>query len=104
MIELDVDGRIATITLADPDRRNTISSLLNAELISAMDELEQRDDVGAVVVTGAGRAFCAGADLDDLAACRTRRPSGGSTPGSCAWPARRCPRSPRSTARRWGRG
>ena len=39
-------------------------------LVAAMDELERRDDVGAVVVTGAGRAFCAGADLDDLAACR----------------------------------
>ena len=70
MIQLEIADRVATITLDDPDRRNTISSALNAELIATMDELEQRDDVGALVVTGAGRAFCAGADLDDLAACR----------------------------------
>ena len=70
MIQLDVSDRVAIVTLDDPDRRNTISSALNAELIATMDELEGRDDVGAVVVTGAGKAFCAGADLDDLAACR----------------------------------
>jgi enoyl-CoA hydratase len=70
MIQLEVDERVATVTLDDPDRRNTVSAELNAALISTLDELEGRDDVGAVVVTGAGRAFCAGADLDDLAACR----------------------------------
>jgi enoyl-CoA hydratase len=69
MIQLDVSDRVATITLDDPNRRNTISSALNDELITTMDEVEGRDDVGAVVVTGAGKAFCAGADLDDLAAC-----------------------------------
>jgi len=69
MIEIEVEDRVAIVTLADPDRRNTISTALNAALIDAMDELEGRDDVGAVVVTGAGTAFCAGADLGDLAAC-----------------------------------
>jgi enoyl-CoA hydratase len=70
VIDIDVTDRVATVTLSDPDRRNTISSALNAALVDAMDDLERRDDVGAVVVTGAGKAFCAGADLDDLAACR----------------------------------
>ncbi len=70
MIQLDVVDRVATLTLDDPGRRNTISDALNAAVIDAMDELDGRDDVGAVVVTGAGSAFCAGADLDDLAACR----------------------------------
>src|SRR6478752_3742905 len=70
MIELEVTDRVATLTLDDPDRRNVVSAALNDALVAAMDELERRDDVGAVVVTGAGRAFCAGADLDDLAACR----------------------------------
>jgi enoyl-CoA hydratase len=70
MIELEVTDRVATLTLDDPDRRNVVSAALNDAVVAAMDELERRDDVGAVVVTGAGRAFCAGADLDDLAACR----------------------------------
>jgi enoyl-CoA hydratase len=70
MIQVEVWDRVATVTLTDPDRANTISTALNAALVAALDELEQREDVGALVVTGAGRAFCAGADLDDLAACR----------------------------------
>ena len=70
LITIDVADRVAVVTLNDGDRANTISSALNAALIDALDGLEARDDVGAVVVTGAGRAFCAGADLDDLAACR----------------------------------
>jgi enoyl-CoA hydratase len=70
LITLDVADRVAVVTLNDGDRANTISSALNAALIEALDGLEARDDVGALVVTGAGRAFCAGADLDDLAACR----------------------------------
>jgi len=70
LIQLDVVDRVALLTLHDPERANTISRTLNAGLMEALDGLEARDDVGAVVVTGAGRAFCAGADLDDLAACR----------------------------------
>lgn len=70
LVELAVEDRVAVLTLNDPDRANTISSALNAALIEAIDGLEARDDVGALVVTGAGKAFCAGADLDDLAACR----------------------------------
>jgi enoyl-CoA hydratase len=66
LINLEVADRVAVVTLNDPDRRNVVSHALNAELAAAMDEVEARDDVGALVVTGAGRAFCAGADLDDL--------------------------------------
>ena len=71
MITLDVADRVATITLNDPGRRNIVSAALNAAIVEGMDELESRDDVGAIVVTGAPPAFCAGADLDDLAACDT---------------------------------
>lgn len=70
LIQIDVADGVAVVTLNDGDRANTISSALNAALIDALEGLERRDDVGALVVTGAGRAFCAGADLDDLAACR----------------------------------
>jgi enoyl-CoA hydratase len=61
------DG-IARVTLDDPDRRNILSGALVADLTAAFDALERRDDVTAVVLTGAGSAFCAGADLADLLA------------------------------------
>jgi enoyl-CoA hydratase len=69
MITLEVADRVAVVTLNDPDRRNVVSNALNDAVLAAMDELEARNDVGALVVTGAGSAFCAGADLEDLANC-----------------------------------
>ena len=71
-VVLEVADRVATITLNDPDRRNAINLSLNDELIAAIDEVERRDDVGALVVTGAPPAFCAGADLEDLKNSRHR--------------------------------
>jgi enoyl-CoA hydratase len=69
MITLEVADRVALLTLNDPDRRNVVSNALNDAILAAMDELEARSDVGALIVTGAGSAFCAGADLEDLANC-----------------------------------
>lgn len=69
MITLEVADRVAVLTLNDPDRRNVVSNALNDAILAAMDELEARSDVGALIVTGAGSAFCAGADLEDLANC-----------------------------------
>jgi enoyl-CoA hydratase len=63
---LEVADRVATVVLNDPDRRNAINTAMNEELVATFDELESRDDVGAVVITGAGKGFCAGADLDML--------------------------------------
>ena len=65
----DVVDRVATVTLNDPPRRNTISLAMNDELVTCIDDLESRADVGAIVLTGAPPAFCAGADLDDLRRC-----------------------------------
>jgi enoyl-CoA hydratase len=65
----DVVDRVATITLNDPKRRNTISLAMNEEIVACVDDLESRDDVGAIVLTGTAPAFCAGADLDDLRTC-----------------------------------
>ena len=59
------DG-VATVTLDDPGRRNSLSLELVEELVSAIDEIEAADTVGALVVTGAPPAFCAGADLAHL--------------------------------------
>ena len=62
--------RVAVVTLNAPERRNALDLALNAELIAAMDQLERDAGVGAVVVTGAGAAFCAGADLTQLGESR----------------------------------
>jgi enoyl-CoA hydratase len=68
MIEVDVrpDERVAVITLDDPERRNALNATMVGEIVTAFDELEADDRVGAVVVTGAAPAFCAGADLGNL--------------------------------------
>ena len=71
------------VTLNDPDRRNALNLDLCDELVAAIDELEADDGVGAVVVTGAPPAFCAGADLSQLGASPTRRAAARSTRASC---------------------
>ncbi|HUF33854.1 MAG TPA: enoyl-CoA hydratase [Acidimicrobiales bacterium] len=68
MIRVDVrsDERVAVVTLDDPDRRNALNATMVGEIVATFDELEADDAVGAVVVTGAPPAFCAGADLGNL--------------------------------------
>lgn len=61
-----VDG-VAWLTLNHPEARNTLTGPMVAAIGSAMDAFEADPSVGAVVVTGAGSAFCAGADLGNLA-------------------------------------
>jgi enoyl-CoA hydratase len=65
-VRTDRDGAVAVVTLDDPDRRNALNSGMVADIVAAFDELESDESVGAVVVTGAGRGFCAGADLGNL--------------------------------------
>jgi enoyl-CoA hydratase/carnithine racemase len=60
----DVSGRVATIWLNRPERRNAFSSVMTRELHDAFALYEADDDVRAIVVTGAGRYFSAGADLE----------------------------------------
>lgn len=62
-IDYLVADRIATITLNRPDQLNAFTQVMRDELIDAFDQADSDDDVRAVVVTGRGRAFCAGADL-----------------------------------------
>lgn len=62
------DDRIATLTLNRPDKLNALNSATIDELDRALASLEARDDVGGIIVTGAGRAFVAGADIAELAA------------------------------------
>ncbi len=62
-ISYEVSDRVATITLDRPDRMNAFTGTMMREFIAAIDETDADDDVRAVIVTGRGRAFCAGADL-----------------------------------------
>jgi enoyl-CoA hydratase len=68
LISLEVTEGVALVTLNDPERRNAVTMQMRDEMVACFDEMESRSDVGAVVITGAGSAFCAGADLGDLAA------------------------------------
>jgi enoyl-CoA hydratase/carnithine racemase len=62
-IRTDTDAGVLTITLDRPDRMNAFTETMRNELIAAFDIADADDEVRAVVVTGEGRAFCAGADL-----------------------------------------
>jgi enoyl-CoA hydratase/carnithine racemase len=57
------DHGVLTLTLSRPERLNALNVQMLDELLRALDEIDADDDVRAVIVTGAGRAFCAGADL-----------------------------------------
>ena len=67
LLTFQVTDRIATITVNRPDKLNALNDALMRELGAAMDEAVARNDVGAVLLTGAGRAFVAGADIAELA-------------------------------------
>ncbi|MFO1135160.1 MAG: crotonase/enoyl-CoA hydratase family protein [Rhodoblastus sp.] len=62
-IRVSVADNIQTITLHRPDKLNAFTGQMMHELIAAFDEADANDDVRVVIVTGEGRAFCAGADL-----------------------------------------
>jgi enoyl-CoA hydratase len=62
----DISDGIATLTLNAPDTRNTMTMPMVDEIVAAMDGFEADPTVAAVIVTGAGSAFCAGADLGNL--------------------------------------
>jgi len=76
-----VEDGILTITLNRPEKLNAFTQVMQRQMIEALDEADANDEVRAVVVTGAGRAFCAGADLSSGgdtfdADARPDRPSG----------------------------
>ena len=62
----DVADRIATITVNRPDKLNALNDALMGELGQAAEEARRRADVGAILLTGAGRSFVAGADINEL--------------------------------------
>ena len=78
-IAYEVADRIATITLSRPEKLNAFTVRMQQELCAAIDEVDADPEVRAVVLTGSGRAFCAGADLspsEEDADLRQREPDG----------------------------
>ncbi len=73
----DVKDRILTITLNRPEKLNAFTGTMMNEMIDALDRANKDDDIRAIVVTGAGRAFCAGADLSSGAGTFDRQSGGG---------------------------
>ncbi len=73
-IKLDVAQRVATITLNRPEKLNAFTDEMLMGLCAALDECEERDDVRAVILTGAGRGFCAGGDVFAMGADADNRP------------------------------
>jgi len=71
VVEIDLApgaDRVAVVTVNDPERRNALTPPMIDALVAAFDQLESDGGIGAVVITGAPPAFCAGADLSHLGA------------------------------------
>jgi enoyl-CoA hydratase len=66
-VRTEVSDGVGTLTLNDPQRRNALNAAMVDDIVAAIDRFEADPAVGAVVVTGAPPAFCAGADLGNLA-------------------------------------
>ena len=90
-IAFDVADRVATITLDRPEQLNAFTGTMMNEMIDAFDRTDADDDVRAVIVTGRGRGFCAGADLS----------GGGETFAAAAAASRPATRAYRATAAAW---
>jgi enoyl-CoA hydratase len=67
-VRLSIHDRVAVVTLDAPERRNALDVDMGKQIAATFDEIENGDAAGAVVVTGAPPAFCAGADLSQLSA------------------------------------
>jgi enoyl-CoA hydratase len=67
LVLLSITEGVATLTLNNPDERNTLTAPMVAEILAAMDTIEGDPTIGAIVVTGTAPAFCAGANLGNLA-------------------------------------
>jgi enoyl-CoA hydratase/carnithine racemase len=78
----EVSDNIATVTLHRPDKMNAFTGVMMNELLQVFDEIDADDNVRAVIVTGSGRAFCAGADLSHGAETFSDGKLSGQTPTS----------------------
>ncbi len=67
MIDTEITGPVGRLTLNKPETHNALDRAAMAEMRAALDEWAARDDLRAVVITGTGKSFCAGASLGDVA-------------------------------------
>jgi len=65
-ILIEKKGKVVLVTLNRPDKLNAINLEMKLEFLNLLDNLKADDEVGVVVVTGAGQAFCAGADISEF--------------------------------------
>ena len=65
-LQIEIEDGVAIVTLNRPDKMNALSMQMLAELLPAFETLRVDPDVKAVVITGAGKAFCAGGDIGDM--------------------------------------
>ena len=72
-VQLDYDGAVATITLNRPEKRNAISFELIDDLVHALEQVAKSEAI-VLIVTGAGKAFCSGMDLENLKSLLGRSP------------------------------
>jgi len=67
VVQLKIENRVAVLTLNRPERLNALNGEMSVQVHRILSEVATDPDVGAVVLTGAGRAFCAGGDVSDMA-------------------------------------
>ncbi len=75
-VRVELEDGVATLTLNRPDSLNAVNTAMHHELEDLFTQVQQDRDVKAVVLTGAGRAFCAGGDVKDMAQEKEDRPAG----------------------------
>lgn len=73
LVGLDITGAVATLTLNRPERRNALGTQMMQELARGLAAAQADESVGAIVLTGAAPAFCAGSDLKELAGLSTAK-------------------------------
>ena len=75
LVRTETQGAVATVWLNQPERRNALSRQLVENLIDTLKSLDADESVHAIVLTGSGTAFCAGADLDEFSRLGTQIPA-----------------------------
>ena len=84
-IRFEIEDRVATITLNRPERLNAWNDSMDSEIQHALRHCDENDDVRSVVITGSGRAFCAGADLGGGGSTFEARPADAASDAFHPW-------------------